>query len=503
MAFEENTETPTREGTAELLGLFEPPSPKRIVGDAKFVENDQDSEDGPGSDSHMMNLFAVPRQNQTIQRPDLDRQSTAPRSNLSFTQESENTPLLSGSFSSFERSSHSRDSSWTDKFASFFSEQSNETITPSLHNSNKRLSSVAPSMPSIRETSDVPKGETTSSRSRTRQLVHFCLTEASKGSTIIGSFMYLLYHIVFCLALGSAIIRPNNPTSILGIMTKTAALGSITASSVYWFALSDEIPALYPTVDLFLAPFFAHLGVIVDQTLHDDDTVTMHDNDRTFLATFGVLCGIGICFSGSLLVLASVFKLANLGSFLPFPVICGFFAAVGVLTWTLSVTIDAGQPVGAIIFSGDLELISYAILHHIPGVVIAIFMKYLGPKHPFYVIMVALCAVGSFYFVMFLTGTSFEEAREQGWFWTHSELVYKSPEAVTVRNLSMRLSYDDYSRLSTNIPLLRFASLDWIQLVGTTCSFWFIKRTLSGRRPLGSRFCWIILFHCDGVLILD
>ena len=78
MASEENTETPTREGTAELLGLFKPPSPKRIVGDAKFVENDQDSEDGPGSDSHMMNLFAVPKQNQTIQRPDLDRQSTAP-----------------------------------------------------------------------------------------------------------------------------------------------------------------------------------------------------------------------------------------------------------------------------------------------------------------------------------------------------------------------------------------------------------------------------------------
>lgn len=68
-------------------------------------------------------------------------------------------------------------------------------------------------------------------------------------TTYIGSFMYLLYHVVFCLALGSAITRPHSPTdtSILGIMTKTAALGTIAASSVYWFSLSSEVPALYPT----------------------------------------------------------------------------------------------------------------------------------------------------------------------------------------------------------------------------------------------------------------
>lgn len=68
-------------------------------------------------------------------------------------------------------------------------------------------------------------------------------------TTYIGSFMYLLYHVVFCLALGSAITRPHSPTgtSILGLMTKTAALGTVAASPVYWFSLSGEVPALYPT----------------------------------------------------------------------------------------------------------------------------------------------------------------------------------------------------------------------------------------------------------------
>lgn len=196
----------------------------------------------------------------------------------------------------------------------------------------------------------------------------------------------------------------------------------------------SEVPALYPTVDLFLAPFLAHLALIVDQTLADDENVTKSENDSIFLATFGVLSAIGICFSGLLLVLASVFKLANLGSFLPFPVICGFFAAVGVLTWTLAVAVDTGgTPIGTILVSGDIELVSHALTHHIPGVAIAAAMKYLGPKNPFYVIMVSVVSIGLFYTIMLGMGVSLEEAKEQGWFWTHEELIYESAEIVPVR----------------------------------------------------------------------
>lgn len=199
------------------------------------------------------------------------------------------------------------------------------------------------------------------------------------------------------------------------------------------FALSSEVPALYPTVDLFLAPFLAHLALIVDQTLADDVNVPESENDTIFLATFSVLSAIGICFSGLLLGLASAFKLANLGSFLPFSVICGFFAAVGVLTWTLAVAVDTGgKSIGTIIFSGDMELVSYALMHHIPGVVIAAAMKYLGPKHPFYVIVVSVVSIGLFYAIMFAMGLSLEEAKEQGWFWTHQELVYQAAEVVPV-----------------------------------------------------------------------
>jgi hypothetical protein len=281
--------------------------------------------------------------------------------------------------------------------------------------------------------SNIPDITDNSFAAKTRSTKDRCCHYASNAfaalkqpSTYIGSFMYLLYHVVFCLALGSAIMRPNNPTSILGLMTKTAALGALAASPVYWFGLSAEIPSLYPTADLFLAPFLAGLALIVDQTLAEDASVTKDENDAIFLATFGVLTAIGITLSSCLLVAASVFKLANLGSFLPFPVICGFFAAVGILTWTLAVNVDTGgKSIGRVLTSGDTELMIYALMHHIPTLIVAGFMKYLGPKNPFFVVMVVFVTIGLFYVYMFATGTSLEEMKEAGWFWSHDELVYK------------------------------------------------------------------------------
>lgn len=245
-------------------------------------------------------------------------------------------------------------------------------------------------------------------------------------TTYIGSFVYVLYHVVFCLALASAIMRPNNPVSILGLMTKTAALGTLAASPIYWARLAQDVPALYPTADLFLAPLLAKLALIVDQTLADDIDITKEENDAVFLASFGVLTAIGTCISSCLLLAASVFKLANLGSYLPFPVICGFFAAVGILTWTLAINVDTGgTSIGTILTCGDVDLIRHALIHHIPTLIVAGFMKYLGPKNPFFVCLVVAVTVALFYLFMLITGTTLDEMKEQGWFWSHEELVYE------------------------------------------------------------------------------
>jgi hypothetical protein len=498
------------EGASTLLGLFSAPPPngdfneessEELIApstqdDTHFQQNCRELHsyddldraqadiDAPaGSVSYMMGLFAPPGTtpnetvfsipedspvilpNPNLERPGMERQATAPRSNRSSSrEESESTPLLDS-----DSASHSRDSSLNGLFspvkATDMTPKANATNRKKISMENgraahNRLPSVA--MPAIQESSQDHKPPSASAL-LIQKMSQFCKTaaiEAVKPTTCIGSFMYLLYHVVFCLALGSAIHRPNNPTSILGLMTKTAALGTITSTSVYWVALNSEIPALYPTADLFLAPFLANLAVKVDQALANDDSVSDEDNDTIFLATFGVLSSIGICFSATLLVLSSVFKLANLGSFLPFPVICGFFSAVGIMTWTLAVTVDTGgKSIGTVIFSGDTELMLFTLVHHLPGVVVASLMKFLGPKNPFYVIMVVFSTIGLFYAVMFATGVSLDEAKEMGWFWSHDELVYVS--AGTTSAVSIRLSLDlmvPWSRTVDIAGLIMFSS---------------------------------------------
>ena len=243
-------------------------------------------------------------------------------------------------------------------------------------------------------------------------------------STVIGAFMFLLYHVVFCLTMGSTITRPHGQSSMLGLMTKMAALGTIFGAPVYWSQLLD-IPALYPTVDLFTAPFLANIAVLVDEALYNDPDVSDEQVDMMFLGSFAFLTCLAVALSGALISLASVFKLANLGSYLPFPVLCGFFAAVGVLTWTLAFKIDAGLTIGQVLGSGDLTVLLRAFWHHLPSVLVAGIMKYLGPKSPFYVVGLVAGTVASFYVYMCVAGVSRQEMIDAKWFWASSDLVYE------------------------------------------------------------------------------
>lgn len=254
--------------------------------------------------------------------------------------------------------------------------------------------------------------------------------ELVSPTTWIGAFMFVLYHVVFCLASGSAITRPHAKNSVLGLMTKMAALGIIFSAPVYLHNIGNGIPSMYPTCDLFLAPLFASIAKIVDEELAQDPTLADDQNDEIFLATFAFLAFIGMLLAGSLLILAGIFRLANLGAFLPFPVLCGFFSAVGILTWHLGFTVDtSGKSFSAVFFSGDTSLMLCALTHHLPGILVAVIMKYLGPKNPFFVVVVVFVTIASAYGILFATGTSLDEAREEGWFWRHEDIVYEGMAA--------------------------------------------------------------------------
>ena len=102
-------------------------------------------------------------------------------------------------------------------------------------------------------------------KERSRSVCREAGKEFLSPTTWIGSSMFVLYHVVFCLASGSAILRPHANNNILGLMTKMAALGIIFSGPVYMYNIGNDIPSMYPTCDLFLAPILAHIAIIIDE----------------------------------------------------------------------------------------------------------------------------------------------------------------------------------------------------------------------------------------------
>ena len=298
------------------------------------------------------------------------------------------------------------------------------------------------------------------------------LKSLTEPTTTAGAFMFVLYHVVFVLAFGSAMQRPHAQTPMLGLFAKYTSVGILAAGPLYIARLNADIPAgtqriaaidkcagsktktypcislhhphpltqpcfffqnyiffptVYPSVDLFLAPFVAQAAVDVDESLwqqqQQQSTASVY-NDAVFLGTLAVLTSLGMALAGAALWLGSTVRLANLGTYLPYSVLAGFFSAVGVLMWALALAVDTGQSWKQVLASGDLAQMSQALRHHLPSLLVGILMNRLGPKNPFYVILLIVVTIGSFYAVMAVTGTSLEEAQAAGWFWSVHELVY-------------------------------------------------------------------------------
>jgi len=166
-------------------------------------------------------------------------------------------------------------------------------------------------------TSDDGRGNESSSLSSSATLLYTAQT------TVIGSLVYVLYHVVFCLAFASAVIREHNDEKILSPLAKMGALAIFTGGLTGVACLGTMYPSSYPTIDLFIVPFLAHMGVVVDESLYEQGV--RDDDSMVFLTTLNVLCALSVVLAGAICVLGSVFRLANVGAFLPYPVLCGFF----------------------------------------------------------------------------------------------------------------------------------------------------------------------------------
>ena len=261
---------------------------------------------------------------------------------------------------------------------------------------------------------------------RTRHSLATCFTLSSVTSTAIGSVTFLLYHVVFCLAQAATIdlgMRHASNGSRTGLLAKTAAVGVLLSGPLFIQQLghrANAANALYPASDLFLAPFLAHLAENIDQGLYDRG---LENDDGVFFTTFAVALGSALFLSGVLCILAARVKLANLGAYLPYSVLCGFFSTIGILMWTLGFNVDTGQTIGYVVASKDWEnTVKPSMYHHAPSLALGVVMHIIGQSNPFMVILFVMCSIPGAYVVMYVTGTNLEQAQDANWFFSARDL---------------------------------------------------------------------------------
>lgn len=270
---------------------------------------------------------------------------------------------------------------------------------------------------------------------------------------LVGSTLYALYNLVFCLAMASSIMTPHRAkVTMLGPIAKLCTMGVVVGAPLLLRGLSSDHPALYPVFDLFLAPFLADIATTVDTTLFEQSlsassgrsTNTTGSNttaayitsssesmpndaekysDGAFLATYAFILSIGLLLTAVVNFLGFHVKLANIGEYLPYPVLCGFFSTVGVTLWTLAIAIDTGKSIQHIISSRSWNLFQYALYHHLPSALMGILMFIFGPSNKLFVIALVLTAIIGSYAIMFVFHIPLEHAQENDWFWRARDLT--------------------------------------------------------------------------------
>ena len=282
---------------------------------------------------------------------------------------------------------------------------------------------------------------------------------------ILGSIISSLYHVVYALALASAINRRHGTTSLIGVIAKMAVIGTVSGASIQIAFLGKSLPSLYPSVDRFMIPLLVEVASCVDESLYEQAMKEIHLNkneeiakvllsDNTFLATFSSLAAFGLFLSSMFCFLAYSIKLANLGAFLPNAVISGFFSTIGLLLFQFAFSVDNNGLKVSDFFSkyllssiiGDADnnsgssdenrinnkqIVFQCILHFIPSVIVGIIIRLCAPMHQLSTPLIIIGVVGGVYIFMALMGITLEEAQANHWFWTKDELIYDDTSQVS------------------------------------------------------------------------
>ncbi|MGD2181314.1 SulP family inorganic anion transporter [Lusitaniella coriacea] len=137
--------------------------------------------------------------------------------------------------------------------------------------------------------------------------------------------------------------------------------------------------------------------------------------DEQCLLTVTAAIAIGSLCTGLFLVLLGIFKLGKTISSIPYPVVGGFMAGTGwlLVAGGIQVMTDRALSLSQLPFLIQLPL----FLHWLPGLILALLLLLVSKRYQHYLIMPGslLCAIGSFYAILFFSHTPITTARTNGW----------------------------------------------------------------------------------------
>ena len=227
----------------------------------------------------------------------------------------------------------------------------------------------------------------------------------------ISSLMVIPVSISFCSIIFRDTIFHDHLPQLVKLVLFSSAIHQLCFA--YFSSLSFAVGQVQDAGLIFLSAMASDIAYKLIGNRDENDNVTLEETESVLSTTLFVLA-ISTAILGVLLIIVSKLKLASLVQYLPMPVIGGYLAFIGFYCGLAGLTMMAGT-------STLIEAFTYGsgerVKLMLPGLVIGITMYLVlrQVRSPFVLpISLAVILIG-FYTVMFITGTSFEDAREQGW----------------------------------------------------------------------------------------
>jgi hypothetical protein len=233
-----------------------------------------------------------------------------------------------------------------------------------------------------------------------------------------------VYHYLYCLIyaivnviiavpglFGYAAVIFNNPiySPHMNALSKLLIFSSLIHQ--LGFVLFSSLSFAIGTVQDAGLIFLSTMANTIANAMKDDG----HTDEEILSTTLALLCSCTAAL-GLVLIVMGYFKLADAVSYLPMPVVGGYLAFIGYFCVQAGTSLCIGKPMMSIV-DWDVLFDTHNLMLAIPGLlaglVLTLTSRLATNSGVLPLVMVAIPAL--FYIILWLCGTSLEEARDMGW----------------------------------------------------------------------------------------